>query len=126
MRTSLYDRDVPETALGFIATNGTPFRGIQTGDFSIDLGNRTVTLRGQDISLNQAELDLLVFLTTHRRKLVTPRTLLVTRWANQKATREDFLPLLLSLRKKLAAAVPLQRYIRLEFCVLCRFESGVK
>lgn len=78
----------------------------------IDLENRTVTLRGRELLLDDAEFDLLILLTTHRRKVVTPRTLLVPRWTSQQASEADLL--LLSLRKKLEAAVPERHYIRIE------------
>jgi DNA-binding response OmpR family regulator len=97
---------------------------VEVGDFTIDLSQRTVTVRGRDISLNDAEFDLLVFLTTHRRKVVTPRTMLITRWAQREAQQEDFLPVLLSLRKKLDSQLPGQHYVRIEPWVLCRFEPN--
>lgn len=97
---------------------------LEVGDFTIDLSRRSVTVRGREISLNGAEFDLLVFLTTHRKKVVTPRTLLITRWAQGESRQEDFLPVLLSLRKKLDAELPGQHYVRTEPWVLCRFEPG--
>jgi DNA-binding response OmpR family regulator len=97
---------------------------VEVGDFTIDLSQHTVTVRGRDISLNDAEFDLLVFLTTHRRKVVTPRTVLITRWAQREARQEDFLPVLLSLRKKLDSELPGQHYLRIEPWVLCRFEPN--
>lgn len=107
-----------------------PFRAedresiLEVGDFTIDLSERTVRVRGREISLSGAEFDLLVFLTTHRKKVVTPRTLLVTRWAQREARQEDFLPVLLSLRKKLDSEFPGQHYVRTEPWVLCRFEPS--
>lgn len=97
---------------------------VEVGDFIIDLSRRTVKVRGREVSLSDAEFDLLVFLTTHRKKVITPRTLLITRWAQGEARQEDFLPVLLSLRKKLDAELPGQRYVRTEPWVLCRFEPG--
>ena len=97
---------------------------LEVGDFTIDLARRTAIVRGREISLNDAEFDLLVFLTTHRRKVVTPRTLLITRWAQREARQEDFLPVLLSLRKKLESAIPGQHYVRIEPWMLCRFEPN--
>jgi len=97
---------------------------VEVGDFTIDLSQRRVMVRGREISLSDAEFDLLVFLTTHRRKVVTPRTLLVTRWAQRETRQEDFLPVLLSLRKKLDSELPGQHYVRMEPWVLCRFEPS--
>ena len=97
-------------------------RRIEAGDFTLDTQQRRVTIRGHEIELTEAEFDLLLFLCRHRRKVVTPRTLLVTRWSHREARQQDFLPVLLSLRKKLECEVPGQHYIRVEPWMLCRFE----
>jgi DNA-binding response OmpR family regulator len=47
-------------------------RTIEAGEFSIDTGCRTVTIQTHEVSLTEAELDLLVFLCRHRRKVVLP------------------------------------------------------
>ena len=99
---------------------------IEVGDFTIDVTNRAVLVQGRDLLLDQAELDLLIFLTANRRKVVTPRTLLITRWAKQRTRQEDFLPILLSFRKKLEEEIPKQHYVRIERWVLCRFEPSVQ
>jgi len=101
-----------------------PDRTIEAGDFNIDTRRRTVTIREHEISLTEAELDLLLFLCRHRRKVVTPRTLLITRWSERETHQQDFLPVLLSLRKKLDCEIPGQHYIRMEPWVLCRFEPN--
>jgi two-component system alkaline phosphatase synthesis response regulator PhoP len=99
-------------------------RRIEAGDFSIDTHQRKVTIRGHEINLTEAEFDLLLFLCRHRRKVVTPRTLLITRWSQREARQQDFLPVLLSLRKKLECEMPGQHYIRMEPWMLCRFEPS--
>ncbi|HWC16184.1 MAG TPA: hypothetical protein VG498_04190, partial [Terriglobales bacterium] len=48
---------------------------LKIGDFTVDLRNRAVMVQGREIPLDQAELDLLIFLTTSGCKIVTPRTL---------------------------------------------------
>ena len=97
-------------------------RIIEAGDFVIDLEQHTTRVRGHDLRLTPAEFDLLVFLVGHRRKVVTPRTLLVTRWTPREVHREDFLPVLQSLRRKLEEEIPTQHYLRTEPWLLCRFE----
>jgi len=99
-------------------------RVIEAGDFVIDLERLTASVRGRDLRLSAAEFDLLVFLVGHRRKVVTPRTLLVTRWTPREVHQEDFLPVLQSLRKKLEAEIPTQHYLRTEPWLLCRFEPS--
>jgi two-component system alkaline phosphatase synthesis response regulator PhoP len=99
-------------------------RRIEAGDFSIDTQQRKVTIRGHQINLTEAEFDLLLFLCRHRRKVVTPRTLLITRWSQREARQQDFLSVLLSLRRKLECEIPGQHYIRMEPWMLCRFEPS--
>jgi len=99
-------------------------RIVETGDVVIDLERLTASVRGHDRRLSEAEFDLLIFLVGHRRKVVTPRTLLVTRWTPREAHREDFLPVLRLLRRKLEAEIPAQHYLRTEPWILCRFEPS--
>jgi DNA-binding response OmpR family regulator len=99
-------------------------RRIEAGDFSIDTHKHKVTIRGHEIDLTEPEFDLLLFLCRHRRKVVTPRTLLITRWSQREARQQDFLPVLVSLRKKLECEMPGQHYIRMEPWMLCRFEPS--
>jgi hypothetical protein len=51
-------------------------RRIRFGDFKIDLDERIVTLRDQELRLTSEEFDVLVFLASHPRSLVTPQTML--------------------------------------------------
>lgn len=87
---------------------------IEVGDFTIDVTNRAVPVQGREFLLDQAELDLFIFLAANRRKVVTPRTFLIARWAKQRTRQEDSLPILLSLRKKLEEEIPGQHYVRIE------------
>ena len=43
---------------------------LEAGDFKIDLGERTVALRGQELRLMSEECDVLVFLAGHPRRVV--------------------------------------------------------
>ncbi len=49
---------------------------IETGDFRIDLAARTVIVRGRELRLSSEEFNLLLFLTSHPKKMATPATVL--------------------------------------------------
>ena len=95
---------------------------IESGDFKIELVERTVTLRGQELRLTSEEFDVLVFLASHPQNVVTPRTLLATSWATSQLRQTEFLRALISLRKKLDAAGRDQHYLRTEPLVIYRFD----
>jgi two-component system KDP operon response regulator KdpE len=99
---------------------------IAAGDFRIDLGNRTATLRGRPLQLTGEEFDLLMFLIDHPRKLVTQQTRLATNWAGHGLRQTEFLRVLLSLRKKLDSESSSQHYIRTEPWVFYRFDPGAQ
>jgi len=95
---------------------------IESGDFKIDLDERTVALRGQELRLTSEEFDVLVFLVGHRQSLVTPDTMLATTWTANQVRKTEFLRALISLRKKLDATEPGQHYLRTEPWVIYRFD----
>ncbi len=97
---------------------------IETGDFHIDLDSRSATVRGQELRLSRAEFDVLVFVTSHKKQVITPQTNLATRTAGTTVSQTEFLPALLSLRRKLQEAVPGAQYIRTEFWMLYDFQSA--
>lgn len=97
---------------------------ICVGDFEIETTARAVSLRGKQVVLSRSEFDLLLYLIAHPKKVVTSRTILSTHWSGQHVCREDFLRVLLSLRKKLEAAEPGQHYIRIEPWALYQFAPG--
>jgi len=96
---------------------------IQAGDFRIDLQSRRVTVRGHEVQLTQEELDLLVFLTTHPKKVVTPSTRLVTRARGNPVRQAQFLRVLLGLCRKIEPDNS-HHYIRTEPWVFYRFDAG--
>ncbi|HMK31249.1 MAG TPA: winged helix-turn-helix domain-containing protein [Terriglobales bacterium] len=98
-----------------------PADSIDVGDFHIDLLARTATVRGRQLRLTSEEFDLLMFLTSHPKKLVTPSTLLSTNWNRKGVQHAEFIRVLLSLRRKLEEDGP-QHYIRTEPWVLYRFD----
>jgi len=95
---------------------------LNVGDFRINLNTRTVLLRGSTILLTAEEFDLLVFLVTNPKKLVTPQTMLSTLWQGSKVHQTQFLAVLLSLRKKLDAAGGGTHYLKTEPMVVYRFD----
>jgi len=99
-------------------------RMISIGDFRINLQSREVWVRGKQLGLEREEFDMLVFLTGHRSRLVTSRTLLSTRWKEHEVRRADFLRVLASLRTKIEAAAGARHYIRTEPWVFYRFDPS--
>jgi DNA-binding response OmpR family regulator len=97
---------------------------IEKGDFRIDLHSHRVSVREQEVALGSEEFDMLVFLTGHPRRVVTPRTLLSTRWGDQAVRQADFLRVLISSRKKIEAAGGSTHYIRTEPWVFYRFDPA--
>jgi two-component system, OmpR family, KDP operon response regulator KdpE len=95
---------------------------IEFGDFKIDLDERTVTLRDQELRLTPEEFDVLVFLSGHPQSMVTPRTTLATNWTANRLRHTEFLTTLISLRKKLDAAGPGKHYLRTEPWIIYRFD----
>jgi two-component system KDP operon response regulator KdpE len=95
---------------------------IETGDFRIDLRSHRIFVRDQEVLLDSEEFDMLVFLTGHPRRVVTPRTLLSTRWGDHEMRQADFLRLLTNLRKKIEAAGGSAQYIRTEPWIFYRFD----
>ena len=106
-----------------IAEERIPLTGmIESGDFKMDLVERTVTLRGRELRLTSEEFDVLVFLAGHPQNVVTPRTVLATSWPTSQLRQTAFLIALISLRNKLDVAGPDQRYLRTEPFVIYRFD----
>lgn len=96
---------------------------IHSGDFALDTTSRRAYLHDQDLNLSSAEFDLLRFLLTHPRKMVTPQTLLLSHMGNG-VRQAEFMPTLLSLRRKLDAASGAAHYLRTEPCLFYSFNAG--
>jgi DNA-binding response OmpR family regulator len=85
-----------KTAERETAEHSVSLRGmIESGDFKIDLAARTVTLRGENLSLTAEEFDVLVFLAGHPQRLVTPHTMLATSWTANGLRQTEFLRVLM-------------------------------
>jgi DNA-binding response OmpR family regulator len=98
---------------------------LDSGDFHVDLAERRAYVRSTALDLAPDEFDLLVFLLGHRKRIVTPRTYLTTRWDTHGVHQAEFMPLLLRLRKKLEAQAGSGAYIRVEPWVFYRFDPGI-
>ncbi len=98
---------------------------IEEGDFRLELGTKTAYLRNNRLELTCAEFDLLQFLLSHQKKLVTPRTILSGNAPKTESSVEaqsaNPLKLLLSLRRKLDAVAPARHYLRTEPWILYSF-----
>jgi len=99
-----------------------PPETVEVGDFTINTAERTAMLRGQDLRLTSEEFDVLVFLTTHPQRCITPHTILATSWTSDGLHQAAFLKTLLGLRKKLDAVVAGNQYLRTEPWVIYKFD----
>jgi len=97
---------------------------IVKGDFRVDLRSHRVTVCNRPVELSPEEFDLLLFLLSHQRRIVTPRTLLNTRWGDQEVAQSDFLRVLGTLRGKIEQAGGRTGYIRTEPWIFYRFDPG--
>ena len=95
---------------------------IEVGDFRLEVAERVVTVRGEELSLAAEEFDVLLYLIGHPQRCVTPRTVLATSWTRDRLHQTEFLKALLSLRKKLDTVVAGNQYLRTEPWVIYRFD----
>lgn len=124
-RWGALNKALRKTSYSDVSEQGDSLGGmIESGDFQLDLHRRTATLRGEELLLSSDEFDVLVFLAAHPQSLVTPRTMLTTRWTASSAHKAEFLRALVSLRKKLDEAGPGQHYLRTEPWVVYRFDPN--
>jgi DNA-binding response OmpR family regulator len=89
---------------------------IEVGDFRLEVAERVVTLRGEEL------FDVLLYLIGNPQRCVTPRTVLATSWTRDRLHQTEFLKALLSLRKKLDTVVAGNQYLRTEPWVIYRFD----
>jgi two-component system KDP operon response regulator KdpE len=98
---------------------------IEIGDFRIDLAERTVTVRKQDLRLTPKEFDLLGYLAKHPGKVITHRVLLAAVWGPNSTEQPEYLRVFVGhLRKKLETGESSLHYIVTEPWVGYRFEPG--
>jgi DNA-binding response OmpR family regulator len=116
LQTTPTCRPAPENALST--------EPIERGDLTINTAERIVTLRSHELHLTSEEFDVLLFLATHPRGLVTQRTNLTTTWSVGKLRQTEFLRSLVSLRNKLNAMGTDKPYLRTEVWVMYRFDPN--
>jgi DNA-binding response OmpR family regulator len=106
------------------AENALSTEPIECGDLTINTAERIATLRSHELHLTSEEFDVLLFLATHPRGLVTQRTNLTTTWSVGKLRQTEFLRILVSLRNKLNAMGTDRPYLRTEVWVMYRFDPN--
>jgi DNA-binding response OmpR family regulator len=97
---------------------------IKCGELTIHTAERIATLRSHELQLTSEEFDVLLFLATHPRGLVTQRTILTTAWSVGKLRQAEFLRSLVSLRNKLNAMGTERLHLRTEVWVMYRLDSN--
>jgi DNA-binding response OmpR family regulator len=116
LETTLTCRPAPESALST--------EPIERGDLTINTAERIATLHSHELHLTSEEFDVLLFLATHPRGLVTQRTNLTTTWSLGKLRQTEFLRSLVSLRNKLNAMGTDKPCLRTEVWVMYRFDAN--
>ena len=82
------------------------------GDLQIDLGKRTVAVRGREFHLTPKEFDLLVFMFRNRGKVLTHRAILTEIWGADSTGQTEYLRVFMgNLRKKLEPDPSHPRYL---------------
>jgi two-component system KDP operon response regulator KdpE len=98
---------------------------VKVGDFSIDIANRTVTVRGRDVRLTPKEFELLSYFARRPNKVITHRALLIAVWGANSTEQPEYLRVFINhLRKKLEPEDGSVKYILTEPWVGYRFEPG--
>jgi len=98
---------------------------IEAGDLHIDLGKRTVTVRGEHVKLTRLEFDILAMLARNAGRVVTSRMLLETVWGPEYVGDTQTLRVHVShLRRKIETAGDVPRYVLTEPGVGFRFGGG--
>lgn len=113
---------VCESALSALERERTSL--IEAGDFRIDLDSRVVTVRGRELRLSWAEFDVLVYLTSHTRRIISSSTWLSTKTEDGGLHHAEFIPALLSLRTKLREEAPGSHYLATQAWLLFEFHPG--
>jgi len=95
---------------------------LEAGDFHVDLGSRTVTVRGKEVHLTPKEFELLIYFVKHAGKVLTHHTLLAAVWGGNYVEQDQYLRVFVgNLRKKLELDGLNKRYLVTEPWVGYRF-----
>lgn len=95
------------------------------GHFHIDIADRRVTVRGEDVRLTPKQFDLLVYMVEHSSRVLTHRTLLHAIWGSDTDQPEYLRVHIGQLRKKIEPTDEPQ-YIVTEPWIGYRFRPGGK
>jgi len=99
-----------------------PVGQVERGDILVDVDQRRVTRRGEEIRLTPKEFDLLLFLARYPGRVLTHRTILRAIWGPNAVDQPEHLRVLVaSLRRKLEMDPSQPRYIQTEPWVGYRF-----
>ncbi len=98
---------------------------LEIGDFKIDPGARSVSVKGRAVHLTPKEFDLLFYLGRRAGKVVTHRALLSAVWGGENTEQVEYLRVFVAqLRKKIEPSPNSPRYILTDPWVGYRFEPG--
>ena len=106
-----------------LAESPQKIRVMDLGDFHIDLPQRRITVRGQDIHLTPKQFDLLVCFAEHAGQVLTHRALLQTVWGTNADQPEYLRVAIGQLRKKIETSDE-PRYLLTEPWVGYRFRPS--
>lgn len=96
---------------------------LETGDFSIDLANYKVSVRGGEVHLTPKEFELLTYLARNDGKVLTHRNLLTAVWGVNFTEQTEYLRVFIgNLRKKIEPNSAKPQYILTEPWVGYRFK----
>lgn len=98
---------------------------LEIGDFSVDLANYKVTVRGTEIHLTPKEFELLVYMLKNHGKVLTHRNLLGAVWGGNFTEQTEYLRVFVgNLRKKIEPNPTKPQYILTEPWVGYRFNPS--
>lgn len=98
---------------------------LAAGDFSIQLKERKLTVKDQDVRLTPKEYDLMVYLMSHPGRVLTHQALLGAVWGGNYTEQPEYLRVFIGqLRKKIEADPANPKYILTEPWIGYRFDPG--
>ena len=99
---------------------------LEIGDFSINLANYQVFVRGAEIHLTPKEFELLTFLVKNHDKVLTHRVLLSAVWGGNFTEQNEYLRVFVgNLRKKIEQNPTKPQYILTEPWIGYRFSPSI-
>ena len=100
---------------------------LEAGDFRVQISERKVTIKENDIHLTPKEYDLMVYLVRSPGKVLTHRALLGAIWGADYTEQTEYLRVFIrQLRKKIESDPANPRYILTEPWVGYRFNPSLK